>query len=497
METIDIRLLKYLFAEYVDCKSLLCLSMTSTWLNEIINGKGGVCDELLFRISPLLTNHRRTQEEVSILPRAPSFHSKLHAITFYEDIRLAKRQFMVSCGEDHTVIAVHSNQVLAFGSNQSGQLGIGTEEDHVEPVEVLIPDLDYIQHRCSVQSVVGGANHTIVLLNNGKIYGFGDNSFGQLGPQLPLENMLTPADIQFPTNEKVSMISCAKNYTAIVLDDVSGTVIILGMGLNVETTKFKGTNFRQLSRGQIKPSEKISDVSAGYHHLLLLTTSGKAYAVGSNRFGQLGTAQSSLSLPMSTQPVFVQFDNMSNPVAQVAAGEKHSMLLTRDGNLYTWGNGSKGQLGNGSFQSEVFTPTEIKLPGKSFPIIITCGNDHSVVLDIDGNVLTCGINSFGQTATRSTFFAVNRFAVVNSGEFSDEAVRFRKLVHIAAGNTHTAVLGHSSKLFMFGQTDKCGGGGFIRQHNHKTVPVQVDLLGSIDIHDPTENKFFTATYMRR
>ena len=94
------------------------------------------------------------------------------------------------------------------------------------------------------------------------------------------------------------------------------------------------------------PDLKIAALACGLHHTLLLTTSGRVIAFGSNSHGQLGVGD----LVPRGAPVLVKCRNNQDEeeeetVVRIAAGAYHSVALTATGRVLTWGNNAKGQLG--------------------------------------------------------------------------------------------------------------------------------------------------------
>lgn len=53
---------------------------------------------------------------------------------------------------------------------------------------------------------------------------------------------------------------------------------------------------------------------------------------------------------------------------QASCGGTHTMVLTSEGRIYTWGRGSFGRLGTGT-EKDYYSPVEVILPGKGFPVI--------------------------------------------------------------------------------------------------------------------------------
>ncbi|XP_034942184.1 E3 ubiquitin-protein ligase MYCBP2-like [Chelonus insularis] len=79
----------------------------------------------------------------------------------------------VSCGLHHTVVLLQNGEVYSFGSNIYGQLGVGDLIAHAGPVQVKIPAI--------ATQVAAGSNHTVILTNKGEVYTFGAYQKGQLG----------------------------------------------------------------------------------------------------------------------------------------------------------------------------------------------------------------------------------------------------------------------------------------------------------------------------
>nr|CAD7200761.1 unnamed protein product [Timema douglasi] len=82
----------------------------------------------------------------------------------------------VSCGLHHTILLLHSGEVLTFGSNTYGQLGLGDLLPRGGPTLVRLP--------CHAISVAAGGNHSVVLGAKGEVFTFGSYQKGQLGRPL-------------------------------------------------------------------------------------------------------------------------------------------------------------------------------------------------------------------------------------------------------------------------------------------------------------------------
>ena len=82
-------------------------------------------------------------------------------------------------------------------------------------------------------------------------------------------------------------------------------------------------------------------------------------------------------------------------VTRFACGKRHTLALTADGAVYSWGYGGDGQLGHGDLQLHTL-PAQIKALQGEHVIAIACGDKHSAALTSNGDVFMWGDGSLGQ-----------------------------------------------------------------------------------------------------
>lgn len=119
------------------------------------------------------------------------------------------------------------------------------------------------------------------------------------------------------------------------------------------------------------------------------------YCWGSNFYGQLGLG------PIVQESPYPQLiTSLSRlKIIDVIAGQYHSMALTADGQVYSWGWGIHGQLGHGTCNNEYY-PKLVEF-GEAV-MQIAAGHAHSLILTCDGKLYGFGFNAFGQLATDNT-----------------------------------------------------------------------------------------------
>lgn len=134
---------------------------------------------------------------------------------------------------------------------------------------------------------------------------------------------------------------------------------------------------------------EVFSVSCGHCHTLAVTNNG-IYVWGSSKFGQLGLGK---VLQCSSPELITSL--AQEMIIDAVAGQYHSMALTADGRVFTWGWGVHGQLGHGNTDKRN-TPTLVTSLLGIFIKHISAGHAHSLALSDEGIVYAFGCNVFGQ-----------------------------------------------------------------------------------------------------
>jgi len=192
--------------------------------------------------------------------------------------------------------------------------------------------------------VVGGGRHSLALLANGTLKGWGDDSL--------LELNFSPAGVS--------------NYVAVAC----GLQHSLALRANGTVAATAGDN----SFGQISVPAGLSNVVAiacGFYHGLALKSDGTVVAWGGNNFDGVQINYGQGAVP----------PGLSNVVA-IAAGSYHNLVLKSDGTLLAWGLNNSGQ-------------TNIPA-GLSNVVAVAAGAEHNVVVKADGTLQAWGADEYGQ-----------------------------------------------------------------------------------------------------
>ena len=171
----------------------------------------------------------------------------------------------------------------------------------------------------------------------------------------------------------------------------------LGVGDTTNRTEPTEVKAEIEEDGEVEEEEITDaiDVAVGYYHTLILRKDGTVWSAGYNHRGQLGDG----STVSTTKFHKVKGENgvgyLSNIVQIAAAGGGTSYALTADGSVYAWGYNYYGQLGTNTTSGESANVYPVKIQKVSNIIQITAQEISVMMLDADGSVWATGYNNYG------------------------------------------------------------------------------------------------------
>ncbi|KAK8730690.1 hypothetical protein OTU49_007871 [Cherax quadricarinatus] len=213
-------------------------------------------------------------------------------------------------------------------------------------------------------------------------------------------------------------------------------------------------------------SWNVKQVASGLMHSLILTEEGLVYSCGNNEVGQLGQDK------ITRKPE--QIDDLQNySIVQVAAGDQHSIALTSWGLIYAWGANEFGQLGINSTEWHTPTPKLVKSLARKHSLQIACGSNHTLALTSDGDLYSWGQNNMGQLGLGHKEGPQKEPALVKSLVGSP-------LVLITAGGHHSAALTHGGFLLTWG-SNKYGQLGYTPKKDPNLSFGHLDMAGMVNL----------------
>uniref|UniRef100_A0A8C6KSS6 HECT and RLD domain containing E3 ubiquitin protein ligase 3 n=1 Tax=Nothobranchius furzeri TaxID=105023 RepID=A0A8C6KSS6_NOTFU len=276
--------------------------------------------------------------------------------------------------------------MLCWGNARDGQLGIGVERH-----PVFEPRNCHVFSRRGLIEVACGGQHTLFLLHDGSVYTCGFNGCRQLGHN---KDGSFPELVGALDTQKITMVSCGWAHSMAVNEQ--GQVFAWGAGDRGQLGLGTAENAVRIPRLVKRLCDhSISQVMCGNQHCIALSRGKKQSVLW---LVALKLSHPSLLSSDRAVPCHVKFLR-SQKVVYISCGDEHTAALTKDGGLFTFGDGSWGQLGHGSTNNELLPRRVLELMGTEVSQV-ACGRHHTLALVPSSSmVYAFGCNSQGQLGT--------------------------------------------------------------------------------------------------
>lgn len=296
-----------------------------------------------------------------------------------------------------------------------------------------------------------------------RLYLWGYNISGQLGDNT-LINRSSPVQTISDGINWYKLGQGQANSAGIKTD---GTLWIWGGGSSGELGD--NTNIAKSSPVQtVAGGTNWADYSLGSNHRLGLKINGELWTWGFNSYGQLGdNTTSSKSSP-------VQTIGNANTWKQVSAGNFHSAAIKNDGTLWIWGANTFGQLGDNTILSKS-SPIQTITFGTSWKQV-ACGANHTAAIKTDGTLWLWGLNTNAVLGDNSTTSKSSPVQTIAGGTNWNQ---------VSAGNSVTAAIKTDGTLWVWG--DNYYGTVGDNTTVSKSSPVQTITFGTNWIKVSTAN----------
>jgi alpha-tubulin suppressor-like RCC1 family protein len=284
----------------------------------------------------------------------------------------------LAIGEGHICDIDTVGTVWCWGSNDTGQLGIG-----------VMGDIGNFAHPNEVDAAVDsiamelGADHSCALLETAELNCWGHNQHGQLGNSFAGDI----ADSVVP-NFVIGM----QNVTAFGAGGDTSCAVSNGIvscwGDNQYGqlgTATVGVGDFRVSATPVEGIDAVADIAVGTHHVCALRSDQSVWCWGRNNVHQIDAS----AAEMVIQPRRIE---LTTPIVQINAAADHTCALDTAGAVWCWGNNQSGQL---SVIGEAIRTVQ---PVKDIPPmqVLATGQQHSCALSTSGTVWCWGSNEHGQ-----------------------------------------------------------------------------------------------------
>jgi len=245
---------------------------------------------------------------------------------------------------------------------------------------------------------IGTSNSTeYALLANGSLYAWGLGTRGQLGDGSRRNSFTRPVRVRFPSGVRIASIPIdVMPYDTALAVDTSGHV--WGWGLNSFGQLCLGNRTAHAIPVKLPFSDVTALAGAGVH--ALYDAHGRVYSCGNNTVGELGDG----TTKSSTVPVRVIGLGKARVTILVAAYANSGALLA-NGEYFDWGYDGQGQLGNGTVNKHSAVPIRVRLPDRVSQVVeggSAPGNGQTLTMLSNGSLYAWGDNSYSQLGNGRT-----------------------------------------------------------------------------------------------
>lgn len=309
----------------------------------------------------------------------------------------------IAAGGSHS-LALSSAGVFAWGYNDMGQLGNGSDTASSTPVQVK--GVGGSEALAGITSISAKGDFSIALSPDG-IFAWGDNAFGQLGDSTTT-NRWTPVQVKGEGGSgfltEATSISAGR-YFVLAISPAG----VFAWGLNDCGQLGDGSDTTSSTPVRVKGVggngflAGVTSISSGGSHSLAVSPAG-VFAWGLNLSGQLGDGTTTNQwTPVQVRDV--AGSGYLSEVSSISLGEYHSLAVSSAG-VFAWGLNFFGQLGNGSFTNSS-TPVQVQAAGAVvLPAAVTgvaAGSHYSLAFTAH-QVYAWGYNIHGQLGNGSATF---------------------------------------------------------------------------------------------
>jgi len=391
----------------------------------------------------------------------------------------------IACGERHTTVLSRTGDVWSWGSGESHQIGILDNIDQFEPMKAVGLGLDVGQ---VVTHISVGAAISTAVTEKGETWMWG---YGVESPTPQLVQGLRGKFIQqacVGSNSNVAFLTGSSSelyewqFDGLPLDaeethGVAAGEAVTAACISAAAAAATGGEQEDQPGGKGTPAvntslrgKKIISMSSGKNHYIAVTADGKMFAWGSNQLYECGVRLPG-DITYIPHPLQIK---CSHSIVSVMCGVEHSIALTSEGHVLTWGtNGFDGRLGHGSNADQ----SEPKIVQSLVDAHVTVtsmaiGPANCAVVGKDGSLWIWGAGNRGQIGNDEL---LPQFKPIRVKHLEQEHV-----TSVSIGNSHVMVLTAKKQVYTFGD-NKFGQLGLYPsfQEDHAAYPQSVDSLNML------------------
>lgn len=371
----------------------------------------------------------------------------------------------MSQGIDFGVALKTDGTIWMWGRNIDGVRGNGTNGGVIKHPEQVGTATDW-------KEIQTGSLFVLAIKNNGDLYGWGDNTFGQLG-------LSNNTDVHTPTLLMTGVKSFSAGYyhTTIVKND--GT--LWSTGYNEWGNLGIGNNINQNSFKQESSNATNWDKTySGWYNSFGIKSNGTLWSCGSHNYRVTGQGQTSGLIN-----TFAQVGSGTN-WSSLAVSWNHVLALTSTGKVWGWGHSNDGRLGIVS-PGQAYYATPQAIDAANNYTAVSTGYNHSMVLRADGAAFAGGVNQYGKLGIGTTDVDTEGKAFQRMGTASNWASLTYRM-----GDYNTGIINSTTEMFSAGADEYYQLGNGDGTATVSTSLTQTVCKDDLAVNDVTKNKVISV-----
>jgi alpha-tubulin suppressor-like RCC1 family protein len=324
-------------------------------------------------------------------------------VPFPVTIDLPGKVLQVAMGDTTQYALLEDGTVVAWGTNDEGQLGNGPMGATGELGRYPKPSITPVRVTglTNVIQIEAGTKHAVALRKDGTVWAWGTRDDGAIGDGRPktLRPVMAIGPTQVTGLQGITQIAATRFHNLALRADGK----VMAWGLNHDGQLGNGTRDNGWTPAEVSGLDRIVAITAGVASFAgnsfsgAVRGDGSVWTWGSGVSGVMGngTENPSPDGPGGRNLLPLQVKGLAN-VKSLSLGFGHAAALLRDGTLRMWGHGGFGQIGVGT--SNEYYPTPVPVKGITGVSAVYLASMRSFAVRTDGTLWIWGYGSTGAQA---------------------------------------------------------------------------------------------------